>query len=193
MEEYSKNCGFIFTCNYLHKIIEPLHSRCSIVEFRIKKTDMAKLAVQFLKRVQNILDTENVQYDKAVVAEIIQKYFPDWRRVLNELQRYSASGPIDTGILSVTRESSFEELISLLKDKNFTGMRKWVGANVDFDSQDLFRKFYDSASTIVAAEYIPVLVMMISKYQYQAAFAADHEINFMAFLVETGIECELLK
>ena len=191
MEEYAKNCGFILTCNYKNRIIEPLHSRCSTVDFKVGKKDFPKLASQFLKRVVKILETENVKYDKAAVAEVIQLYFPDSRKILNELQRYSATGEINSGILASVKGVVFEELIGLMKEKNFTQMRKWVGSNVDFSAYDLYRKFYDEASNIVTQQTIPVLVMLIGKYQYQAAFATDPEINFMAFLVEMLIDCEL--
>jgi DNA polymerase III delta prime subunit len=192
MEEYASNCGFILTCNYKNRIIDPIHSRCSVIDFRVSKKDMPKLAVQFLKRVCKILDTEKVTYDKAVVAEVIQLYFPDNRKILNELQRYSATGSIDTGILSSVRGMDFSELVALMKKKNFTEMRKWVGVNVDFNAHDLYRKFYDEAYTIVKPESVPPLVILLGKYQYQSSFAADAEINFMAFLVEVLVECTLL-
>jgi DNA polymerase III delta prime subunit len=192
MGEYAKNCGFILTCNYKNRIIEPLHSRCSVVDFKLGKKDFPKLASQFLKRVVKILETENVKYDKAVVAEVIQLYFPDSRKILNELQRYSATGEINSGILASVKGVVFEELVGFMKEKNFTQMRKWVGTNIDFNAYDLYRKFYDEASNLVTQQSIPILVMLIGKYQYQAAFAADAEINFMAFLVEMLIDCELL-
>jgi len=192
MEEYAKNCGFILTCNYKNRIIDPLHSRCSVVDFKLGKKDFPKLASQFLKRVVKILETENVKYDKAVVAEVIQLYFPDSRKILNELQRYSATGEINSGILASVKGVVFEELVGFMKEKNFTQMRKWVGTNIDFNAYDLYRKFYDEASNLVTQQSIPILVMLIGKYQYQAAFAADAEINFMAFLVEMLIDCELL-
>jgi len=193
MEEFSRNCGFILTCNFKNRIIEPLHSRCSVIDFKISKKDMAKLAGQFFKRVQDILNKENIQYDPAVVAEVINKHFPDWRRVLNELQRYSSTGKIDSGILSNMQEISLKELIDMLKDKNFTGVRKWVGENLDMDYTTIFRKLYDTCSEYLVKSDIPALVLIISKYQYQAAFAADHEINLTACLAEMMIELEFVK
>lgn len=193
MEEFSRNCGFILTCNFKNRIIEPLHSRCSVIDFKISKKDMAKLAGQFFKRVQDVLNKENIRYDPAVVAEVINKHFPDWRRVLNELQRYSATGNIDSGILSNMQEISIKELIDMLKDKNFTGVRKWVGENLDMDYNTIFRKLYDTCSEYLVKSDIPGLVLIISKYQYQAAFAADHEINLTACLAEMMIELEFVK
>lgn len=190
MEEFSKNCGFILTCNFKNRIIEPLHSRCSVIEFKIGKKDIPKLAAEFLKRTQKILETENVNYDRAAVAGVITKHFPDWRRVLNELQRYAATGQIDSGILVDLDDASFGQLIKFIKEKNFTEMRKWVGQNVDSDSSSLFRKFYDDASTLLKKDSIPPLVVLIARYQYQAAFVADHEINFMSFLTEVAAELE---
>ena len=190
MEEFSKNCGFILTCNFKNRIIEPLHSRCSVIDFKISKKDMAKLAGQFFKRVQCILKKESVEFDPAVVAEVIQKHFPDWRRVLNELQRYSVTGKIDSGILANMQDSSIRELISLLKDKNFTEARKWVRNNNDTDMNTLYNQFYESASTYFTKGSVPVLILLIAKYQYQSVFSANQEINFVAFLVETMQELE---
>jgi DNA polymerase III delta prime subunit len=190
MEEFSRNCGFILTCNFKNRIIDPLHSRCSVVEFKISKKDMAKLAAEFMQRACDILQKENVDYDKKVVAEVIMKHFPDWRRVLNELQRYSATGKIDSGILVDLDDASFKQLIKYIKEKNFTEMRKWVGQNIDSDSSTLFRKFYDDASSLLKKDSIPPLVVLIARYQYQAAFVADHEINFMSFLTEVAAELE---
>ena len=190
MEEFSRNSSFILTCNFKNRIIEPLHSRCSIIDFKISKKDMAKLAMQFMKRVEDILSKENVEFDKGVVAEIIQKFFPDWRRTLNELQRYSATGKIDSGILNNLQEISIKDLVALMKDKNYTGMRNWVSVNLDTDVNSLYRQFYDTASTYIDKSTIPYLVILLAKYQYQGAFAANPEINFMAFLTETMIECK---
>jgi len=190
MEEFSGNCGFILTCNFKNRIIEPLHSRCSVIEFKISKKDMARLAGQFFKRTQGILEAEGVTYDKAVVAEIIQKYFPDWRRVLNELQRYSATGFIDSGILANMQESSIKELITLMKGKNFTEVRKWVRNNIDTDVNALYTQFYDSSCEYFTTKSIPELVLIIARYQYQNAFAANAEINFVAFLVEAMMTLE---
>jgi len=184
MEEFSRNCGFILTCNFKNRIIEPLHSRCSVIDFKISKSDMAKLAGQFFKRVQGILESENITFDKATVAEVIQKHFPDWRRVLNELQRYSATGNIDAGILTNMTEVSVNVLMGLLKEKNFTEIRKWVGENTDNDQNVVMRSIYDSASKYFDTPAIAELILILSKYQYQAAFAADSEINLTACLVE---------
>lgn len=191
MEEFSKNCGFILTCNFKNRIIEPLHSRCSVIDFKINKKDMAKLAMQFMKRVENILEIENIEYDKAAVAQIIQKYFPDWRRVLNELQRYSVTGRIDSGILVNMTEVSLKELTSMLKNKDFSGVRKWVGENLDSDQNVIFRKLYDTCSEYLKDKQSEAqLVLIISKYQYQSAFVADQEINMMACLTEMMIDLE---
>ena len=191
MEEFSRNCGFILTCNFKNRIIEPLHSRCSVVDFKISKKDMAKLAMQFMKRVNFILNTESVKYESAVIAEVIQKHFPDWHRVLNELQRYSATGNIDSGILANMQTISIKSLLDLMKNKNYSEMRKWVKDNIDTDINDMYRQFYDTAYEIMETSSIPMLVLTIAKYQYQGAFAADPEINFMAFLTEIMIQCDI--
>jgi len=188
IEEFSKNCGFILTCNFKNRIIDPLHSRCSVIDFKISKNEKAKLAMQFMKRAGTILDTEGVSYDKAVVAEVIQKYFPDWRRVLNEFQRYAASGAIDSGILTNMTQASIKDLILNMKSKNFTEVRKWAKNNLDTDVNYLYNEFYESATEYVDPAYIPALVLLIAKYQYQNSFAANAEINFVAFCAETMIE-----
>ena len=191
MEEFSRNCGFILTCNFRNRIIEPLHSRCSVIDFKISKKDMAKLAMQFMKRVNLILNTESIKYESAVVAEVITKHFPDWRRVLNELQRYSATGKIDSGILANMQDTSIKELLALMKDKNFTEVRKWVKNNMDTDTNQMYTQFYESAYDYFAPEYIPAFVILIGKYQYQNAFAANSEINFAAFCSEIMIELSI--
>jgi DNA polymerase III delta prime subunit len=188
MEEFSNNCGFILTANYPNKIIEALQSRCSIIDFKIKKSDMAKLAVQFMKRVEVILEQESVEYDKKALAAVIQKWFPDWRRVLNELQRYSATGKIDSGILVNLESVSLDELIGYMKKKEYSNVRKWVAENSDTSQQAVFRKFYDAASEQLDPRFIPALVMTLAKYQYQAAFSVDPEINLSACLAEIMIE-----
>jgi DNA polymerase III delta prime subunit len=190
MEEYSKNCGFIMTCNFKNRIIEPLHSRCSVVEFKIAKKDLPDLAMQFMKRVRMILTTENVEFDKEAIAAIIMKYYPDSRRVLNELQRYSATGKIDSGILVNVSEESFKKLLGYMREKNFSSVRKWVGENSDIDTTELFRKFYDQASEVMTANSIPQLVLHLANYQYKSAFVADHEINLVACLTEILADCE---
>jgi DNA polymerase III delta prime subunit len=189
MEEYSRNCGFILTCNFKNRIIEPLHSRCSVVEFKIAKSDLAKLAGQFFKRVESILASEGVQYDKAVVAEVVKKHIPDWRRVLNELQRYSATGKIDAGILSNLGDENFKKLIGHLKAKNFNEMRKWVVENSDSDMA-VFRKVYDHAHEYLKPNSIPQVILLIADYQYKAAFVSDPEINLAAFLTNLMVEAE---
>ncbi len=192
MEEFSKNCGFILTCNFKNRIIEPLHSRCTVIDFKIKKVDLPLLAGQMMKRMAFILGNENVEYDKAVLAELIKKHYPDWRRCINELQRYSATGKIDSGLLANMSEMSFKGLIGLLKQKDFTNTRKWVAENVDSDAVAIFRTLYDTAGQYVTKSSTPNLVMILSKYQYQAAFVSDHEINLMACLTEMMIELEYL-
>ena len=189
MEEYSKNCGFILTCNFKNKLIDPLVSRCSVVEFVIPKEDRPKLAVKFYKRVQEILTKENVKSDPKAVAGVIEKHFPDWRRVLNELQRYSTTGTIDAGILTNLQEDSFNQLTGYLKGKEFSNVRKWIGENSDIDTATFFRKFYDHANSLMDSPSIAQLVLILAKYQYQAAFVADHEINLAACLTEIMVEC----
>lgn len=190
MEEFSRNCGFILTCNFKNRIIEPLHSRCSVIDFKISKKAMAKLATQFFKRVTFILDNEKIEYDQKVIAEVINKHFPDWRRVLNELQRYSATGKIDSGILVNLQETSIKELVGFLKEQNYTEIRKWAKNNIDTDVNALYNQFYDISSEICTKNTAPVLVLNLAKYQYQNSFAANPEINFVAFLVDVMINCE---
>ena len=190
MEEYSKNCGFILTANYKNRIIEPLHSRCSVIEFLISKQDKPVLANSFLKRVQDILKEENVDYDKKAVVELIIKHFPDWRRIINELQRYSSSGKIDVGILTQMSDGSFNTLVQALKKKEFNQMRKWVAENLDNDPTTIYRKLYDTCNTNMKEASIPILVTTIADYQYKSAFVADHEINLVACLTTLMIECE---
>jgi DNA polymerase III delta prime subunit len=190
VEEFAGNCRFIFTCNYKNKIIEPLHSRCAVIDFGIKGKEKASLAGSFFKRLQNILDAEGVQYDPKVLAELINKHFPDWRRVLNECQRYAVSGKIDSGILATFSDVSVNELVKSLKDKNFTEVRKWVVGNLDNDASSLLRRIYDTAYDCLTPATIPAAVLIIAKYQYQCAFVADQEINLLAALTEIMVECE---
>ena len=190
IEEFSKNCRFIFTCNYKNKIIEPLHSRCSVVDFSVNKRDKPTIASQFFARINHILDKENVKSDKKVVAELISKHFPDWRRVLNECQRYSVGGEIDSGILASFSDVSINELTKSLKEKNFSEVRKWVNTNLDNDTTLLFRRIYDSLYETLVASSIPAAVLVLAKYQYQVAFVADQEINLLACLTEIMVECE---
>lgn len=184
IEEFSNNCRFIFTCNFKNRIIEPLHSRCAVVEFKVEGKEKEKIAAKFYKRVQNILDTEGIEYSAQVVADLIIKYFPDYRRVLNELQRYSVSGKIDAGLLVNLGDESYVELVKNLKAKNFTEVRKWVGKNSDTESTELFRHLYDKAVDYIEQQSIPQLVLIMAEYQYRAAFVADREINTMAALTE---------
>ncbi len=190
MEEFSKNCGFILTCNFVNRIIEPLHSRCSVIHFKIPNKEKPKMAQSFFKRVMKILEDNNIQADQKVVAELLQMHFPDWRRVLNELQRYSVSGSIDSGILVSLSDDNFKALVQYIKDKNFTEMRKWVGLNSDNDSTSIFRLIYDNSSTYLKPNSIPQLVLILADYQHKAAFVADQEINLVACLTEMMAELE---
>jgi len=183
MEEFSNNCGFILTCNFKNRIIEPLHSRCSVVEFNITKSDRPKMATQFFKRTCNILDGEGITYDQKAVVEVIQKHFPDWRRVLNELQRYSATGKIDSGILASSNLDNMSVLLDHLKNKNFTEMRKWVGENIDMDSAVLYQALYDILPIkIKSTVSIAGAIITLAEYQYKEAFVANSEINRVAAL-----------
>ena len=189
-EEFSRNCRFIFTCNYKNKIIEPLHSRCAVVEFAITNKDRPKIASRFFKRLGEILVKENIRYDDKVIVELVNKHFPDWRRVLNECQRYSVSGEIDSGILASFSDVKLNDLIKYLKEKNFTEVRKWVVSNIDNDSSVILRRVYDSLYESLVPSSIPAAVLTIAKYQYQIAFVADQEINLLACLTEIMVECE---
>jgi DNA polymerase III delta prime subunit len=189
IEEFSINCSFIFTCNFKNRIIEPLHSRCSVIEFKLQNGQKAKMASQFFKRVEWILKQENIPYEKDVVAAVITKYFPDNRRILNELQRYSVSGAIDKGILSNVSDVNVATLIKSIKEKDFGSARKWVTSNLDNDAATIIRKIYDSMYEYLTPDSIPPAVLILSKYQYQSAFVADQEINLMACLTEFMVEC----
>ena len=190
IEEFSKNCRFIFTCNYKNKIIEPLHSRCSVVDFSINKRDKPTIAAQFFSRLNFILEEEKVETDKKVIAELINKHFPDWRRVLNECQRYSVSGKIDSGILVTFSDESIDELTKNLKEKNFSAVRKWTVDNLDNDPAVLLRRIYDALYSTLKNSSIPSAVLIIARYSYQIAFVADQEINLLACLTEIMVECE---
>jgi len=190
IEEFSNNCRFIFTCNYKNKIIQPIHSRCAVIEFGIKGKHKIELAESFFKRLQNILDAENIQYNKQVIATLITKHFPDFRRILNECQRYSSSGKIDAEILSEFLKVNTNDLIKSLKEKKFTEVRKWVVSNLDNDTSSLLREIYDSCFNCLVPTSIPASVLIIAKYQYQSAFVADQEINLLAALTEIMCECE---
>ena len=190
IEDFYGNCRFIFTCNYKNKIIEPLHSRCAVVDFSIRGKQKQEIAVEFFKRLNVILEKERVQYDKKVIVELINKHFPDWRRVLNECQRYSANGKIDTGILATFSDVSLNDLLKNMKQKNFSEVRKWVVDNLDNDPAMLLRRVYDSLYTSLKNVSIPAAVLIVAKYQYQVAFVADQEINLLAALTEIMVECE---
>ena len=190
IEEFSRNCRFIFTCNYKNKIIEPLHSRCSVVDFSINKKDKPAIAAQFFSRINHILEVERVESDKKVIIQLINKHFPDWRRVLNECQRYSVSGKIDSGILATFSDVAVDDLVKNLKQKNFSEVRKWVVTNLDNDPTVLLRRIYDSLYDTMVPTSIPAAILVIAKYQYQMAFVADQEINLLAALTEIMVECE---
>lgn len=192
IDDFSNNASFILTCNYKNRIIEPIQSRCSLIEFNINKSDIPKLSVQFLKRLEEILTIEGIISDRQVLIELIKKHFPDYRRILNEVQRYSVCGSINSGILSNIQEVSMKELVNLMKTKNFTGLRKWVSENIHNDQGIIFRKLFDNCSDYLSSSSIPQLVLILSKYQYQVSFCADAEINLMACLVECMVELEFI-
>lgn len=189
LEAFSNNCRFIFTANVKGKLIEPLHSRCTVIDFKVNSTEKKKLANAFYKRVVSILSTEGVEYDQKVVAELIVKNFPDFRRTLNELQRYAANGKIDSGILINHSEENFTQLFKHLKEKDFTETRKWVGVNEDIEPAVLYRKIYEMSMTAMKQESIPQMILIIADYQYKAAFVADQQINTMACMVELMSNC----
>ena len=182
IEEFSKNCRFIFTCNYKNRIIPPLHSRCAVIEFKYSKEERPKIAAKFMKRIQFILNNENITFDEKVIASLLLKYFPDYRRIINELQRYSASGTIDEGILARVGEVNTQELVESLREKDWKRMRSWVVNNIDNDPHGIFRKMYDDLVDRVVQ--VPELVLILADYQYKAAFVADQEINLVACLTE---------
>ena len=184
IEEFSNNCRFILTCNFKNRIIEPLHSRCGVYEFNTSKKDMAELCQCFMVRCQTILIKENIEYDDKAIAELIMKFEPDWRRVLNELQRYSINGKIDSGVLNIISNKNYDDLFSHLKNKDFKKMRNWVVNNIDTDASAIFRAVYDGMNEKVAPQSIPQLVLILADYQYKNAFVADHELNVVACLTE---------
>ena len=189
IEEFSSNCSFIFTCNFKNRIIDPIHSRCSVIDFKINGSK-PKMAAAFFKRVEWILEQERVKYDKEVVAAVITKHFPDNRRVLNELQRYAVSGVIDKGILTNIADVQLGALVTSLKSKDFASTRKWVSNNLDNDPTKIYRKLYDTLYEVLKPNSVPQLVLILAKYQYQSAFVADHEINMIACLTEIMVDCE---
>ena len=190
IEEFSNNCRFIFTCNFKHRIIEPLRSRCANIEFKVDNKEKQVIAAQFFKRVTQILKNENVEFDPKVVAELITQHFPDYRRMLNELQRYSVSGKIDSGLLVNLTAESYKDLVKVLKERNFTEVRKWVAKNSDADTPVLFRELYDNASEYMDQSTIPNLILILAEYQYKAAFVADQELNIMAAMTEIMVQCK---
>ena len=189
-EEFIGNCRFIFTCNYKNKIVAPLHSRCAVIDFAIRGKERQELAAKFFNRLRTILETEAVEYDPKVLVELINKHFPDWRRVLNEIQRYSVSGKIDTGILASFSNVKTNDLFKRLKEKDFPAVRKWVVDNLDNDPTVLLRSIYDAIYTHLDGPGIAAAVLIIAKYQYQSGFVADQEINMLACLTEIMVECE---
>ena len=190
IETFYKNCRFIFTCNYKNKIIPALHSRCTVVDFKIVNGQRVKTATAFLKRLESVLEDEKIGFDKKVLAELIQKYYPDFRRTINELQRYSVRGKIDSGILFNLKETDYKNLMGNLKNKEFDSMRKWVVNHLDMDSTDLFRGVYDSLSQNLDPKSVPQAILIIAGYQYKAAFVADQEINTIACLTEIMANCK---
>jgi DNA polymerase III delta prime subunit len=183
IEEFAGNCSFIFTCNFKNRIIDPLHSRCAVIDFGMKNGEKQKMAGSFFKRIQSILESEKVEYDDKVIAELVKKHFPDFRRVINELQRYSQLGKIDVGILAQIGDLSLTQIVKHMKEKDFTAVRKWV-ATTEIDSTTLFRKLYDGLYDILKPASIPGVVLVLADYQYKQAFVADHEINIVACLTE---------
>ena len=191
IEEFAGNCSFIFTCNYKNRIIDPLHSRCAVIDFGLKNGEKAKMAAAFFKRIQTILQSESVDADDKVLAELIKKHFPDFRRVLNELQRYSQFGKIDTGILTQIADVSIDELTKSISSKDFASIRKWVATH-EIDSTVLYRKIYDSLYGVMKPQSIPQAVIILADYQYKAAFVADQEVNTVACLTELMVSCEFI-
>lgn len=190
IEEFANNCRFIITCNYKNRVIDPLHSRCTGIDFTIPTKEKAQIATAILKRVEHILDLEKIPYDKQVLANLVKKHFPDIRRIINELQKYSSSGNIDVGILSQGSSESFKELIGYMKQKDFASCRKWVMQNVDLNTTEFFKRLYNDLYTALKPSSVPQAILIIAEYQYKAAFAADQEINTMAMIVQLMMDCE---
>lgn len=190
IEEFAKNCRFIMTCNYKNRIIEPLHSRCSGIDFTIPNAEKAQLASMVMKRLEYILNTENIPYETPVLVNLVKKHFPDIRRIINELQRYSSSGKIDVGILAQGSSESYKELLGFMKKKEFVACRKWVVQNLDLNTADFFKRLYNELYTALKPSSIPTAILIIGEYQYKSAFAADQEINTMALIVQLMMECE---
>lgn len=188
LDEFSKNCGFILTCNQPSRIIPAIISRCPLIDFGLDRKEVPKLAAQFMRVLVNILEAENVKYDIQVLGELVKKYLPDWRQILNVVQKYAASGSIDTGILATLQDASISELMNLLKEKSFSGMRKWVGESIEGDYGSVYRQIYDTADTTFDKSSIPQVVLILAKYQYQHGFCVDQEINLVACLTEIMVE-----
>ena len=192
IEEFSKNCRFIFTCNYKNRIIQPLHSRCSVIDFTIEANQKPQIAAQIFQRILQILTDEKVEYNEKVVVEVVNKFFPDFRRMLNEIQKYSASGKIDSGILASLDDESLKELLNFIKEKEFSKMRKWVALNIHNDPQTIYRKIYDSFFTKFENTSVPQAIIILSDYTYKSAFVADQEVNMVACLTELMMECKII-
>lgn len=190
MEEFSHNCGFIMTCNYKNRIIAPLQSRCSVIDFKLTNKDKTDLAKQFMKRLTFILKEEGIKYSTNVLGQLLLKHFGDWRRIINEVQLYSAGGEIDTGILVNMSADNYKILIKSLKEKDFKTMRTWVGQNSDTDASEIFRHIYDHSTSLLESKSIPQLVLILAEYGYKAAFVSDSEINLVACLTEVMSSCE---
>jgi replication factor C small subunit len=190
IEEFANNCRFILTCNYKNRVIDPLHSRCTAIDFTVSASEKVQIATQMLKRIETILTNEKIPYDKSVLANLIKKNFPDLRKIINELQKYSSSGKIDVGILAQSSTDSFKELIGYMKKKDFASCRKWVMQNIDLNTSEFFRKLYDELYVSLKQNSIPQAILIIAEYQYKAAFAMDQEINTMALVVQLMLECE---
>ena len=190
IEEFQKNCRFIFTCNFKNKIIEPLHSRTTVIDFNVRGKSKQSLAGQFFERCRDILTREEVRFNDKVVATVVQKYFPDFRRTLNELQRYSSTGTIDTGILAALGDAKIDSLVDHLRNKKFNDVKKWVTQNIDSDPTSIMRKLYDNLSTVMEGPSVAAAVLIIAEYQYKSAFVVDQEINLLACLTQIMLECE---
>lgn len=190
IEEFANNCRFILTCNFKNRIIEPLHSRCGVIDFKFDKKSLAGLCGQFLTRLKEILDKESVGYEESVLAELIMKHAPDWRRVLNEAQRYAINGSIDAGVLVTLNDKSIKDLMTALKAKNFKGMREWVVNNIDTEPHAIFRKIYDNLNEYLQPQTIPQVILILADYQYKNAFVADHELNVVACMTEVMANSE---
>jgi len=190
IEEFANNCRFVLTCNYKNRVIDPLHSRCTGVDFTIPSQEKAQIATAIMKRIEYILEKESISYEKSVLANLIKKHFPDIRRIINELQKYSSSGKIDIGILSQGSSESYKELIGYMKNKDFASCRKWIVQNIDLNTADFFKRLYNEMYTSLKPNSVPQAILIIAEYQYKSSFAADQEINTMAMVVQLMMDCE---